>query len=166
MRWVDNDWCFRKCGRRMDVHMCRIFPKADQVFVRSDQPWQAVLPPSRLCTSLHTFPPHPPPQWYHKLDRIALRYCKAGTLGFVALKVLLDTAIFSPAHILGYFGVMNLGEGGSWQDLDRKVRTDFVPTLAAELAVWPAIQAANFKLVKVQYQLLVVNLLTILGKAI
>ena len=125
-----------------------------------------MLSPSRLCTSLHPSPPHPPPQWYHKLDRIALRYCKAGTLGFVALKVLLDTAIFSPAHILGYFGVMNLGEGGSWQDLDRKVRTDFVPTLAAELAVWPAIQAANFKLVKVQYQLLVVNLLTILGKAI
>lgn len=102
-------------------------------------------------------------QWYHKLDAVALRYYKPGSLGFVSLKVLLDTAVFSPLHILGYFAVMNMGDGGSWQDLKKKVSTDFIPTLTAELTVWPAVQAVNFKLVRVEYHLLVVNLLTILG---
>ncbi len=80
------------------------------------------------------------------------------------VQVLLDTVIFSPLHILGYFGVMNVGERGSWADFSRKVEVDFVPTLAAELAVWPAIQAANFKFIRVDYQLLAVNLLTIFGE--
>ncbi|KAL6779925.1 hypothetical protein ACKKBG_A14330 [Auxenochlorella protothecoides x Auxenochlorella symbiontica] len=103
--------------------------------------------------------------WYHKLDSIATRFHSPGSLRFVALKVLLDTVIFSPLHILGYFGVMNVGERGSWADFSRKVEVDFVPTLAAELAVWPAIQAANFKFIRVDYQLLAVNLLTIFDSA-
>lgn len=84
--------------------------------------------------------------------------------GPASMQVLVDTAVFSPVHILGYFAVMNAGEGGSWRALEAKVRTDFVPTLAAELAVWPALQAANFKYIRVDYQLLAVNLVTILGE--
>lgn len=84
--------------------------------------------------------------------------------GPAGTQVLVDTVVFSPVHILGYFAVMNAGEGGSWRALEAKVRTDFVPTLAAELAVWPALQAANFKYIRVDYQLLAVNLVTILGE--
>jgi hypothetical protein len=64
----------------------------------------------------------------------------------------------------GYFTLMSLGTGGSWDDVRQKIRQDFWPTLLAELAVWPPIQAANFKLVaSPNHQLLVVNLVTVLG---
>lgn len=90
---------------------------------------------------------------------------------------------------------MTLCEGGSLTDVQAKLRRDFWPTFSAELAVWPVVQvgraalqaagrpalaspsvphpaclpavcqAANFKLVPVQYQLLCVNFFTILGEA-
>lgn len=75
-----------------------------------------------------------------------------------------DTAIFGPLHVAGYFTHMTVCEGGTMADVRAKLRRDFWPTFSAELAVWPAVQAANFKLVPVQYQLLVVNTFTILGE--
>lgn len=42
---------------------------------------------------------------------------------------------------------------------------DFLPAFIAEVAVWPAIQAANFRWVPVAYQLLVVNAVTVLDSA-
>ena len=74
-----------------------------------------------------------------------------------------DTAIFGPLHVAGYFTHMVLSEGGTLGDVRRKLARDFWPTFSAELTVWPVVQTANFKLVPLQYQLLVVNLCTILG---
>jgi hypothetical protein len=89
---------------------------------------------------------------------------------------------------------MTLCEGGTLPDVKAKLRRDFWPTFSAELAVWPVVQvgrgllcraaagqsacrkaplpawppslwqAANFKLLPVQYQLLCVNMFTILGE--
>ena len=70
----------------------------------------------------------------------------------------------SPHDTVGYFAMMTLGSGGSLADVRRKLQHDFWPTLLAELTVWPPIQAANFKLVaSPSHQLLVVNLLTVIG---
>ncbi len=74
-----------------------------------------------------------------------------------------DTALFGPLHVAGYFAHMTVCEGGGLDDVKAKLRRDFWPTFSAELAVWPVVQAVNFKLVPVQYQLLVVNTFTILG---
>lgn len=100
--------------------------------------------------------------WYLGLDRAARALFRPGTLAFVGGKVVADTAIFGPVHVAGYFGYMTVLEGGGMPEVAAKLRKDFWPTFSAELAVWPVVQAANFKLVPVQYQLLVVNLFTIL----
>lgn len=99
--------------------------------------------------------------WYLKLDQLACQSFIPGTARFVAFKVIADSIIFGPLHISAFFTVMTLGEGGTMTDVQRKLRSDFWSTLAAEFAVWPAIQAVNFKFVPVTYQLLLVNALTI-----
>ena len=48
------------------------------------------------------------------------------------------------------------------EDVRRKIQHDFLPALTAEVAVWPGIQAINFWKVPLEYQLLVVNALTVL----
>jgi hypothetical protein len=35
-------------------------------------------------------------------------------------------------------------EGGGGAEFKKKMETDFLPTLAAEMAVWPAFQTFNF----------------------
>lgn len=45
--------------------------------------------------------------------------------------------------------------GGRWEALKAKMKQDFLPTLAAELAVWPVLQAINFSRVPLRHQLLV-----------
>jgi protein Mpv17 len=44
-------------------------------------------------------------------------------------------------------------------------QVDFWPTYAAELAVWPVVQAVNFSKVPVRHQLLVVNTFSLLDAA-
>ncbi|KAI3428656.1 hypothetical protein D9Q98_007479 [Chlorella vulgaris] len=100
--------------------------------------------------------------WYIGLDRAAAALLRPGTLAFVGGKVVADTAIFGPVHVAGYFTHMTLCEGGTLDDVRTKLRRDFWPTFSAELAVWPVVQAVNFKLVPVQFQLMVVNVFTIL----
>jgi hypothetical protein len=46
-------------------------------------------------------------------------------------------------------------------EFKRKMRVDFVPTLAAEVTFWPVIQGINFSCVPLKHQLLVVNTMTI-----
>ncbi|KIZ00261.1 Protein SYM1 [Monoraphidium neglectum] len=100
--------------------------------------------------------------WYMALDRAARALLTPGSFAFVGGKVIADTALFGPLHVAGYFTHMALCEGGGPEEVMRKLRRDFWPTFSAELTVWPVVQAANFKLVPVQFQLLVVNLFTIL----
>lgn len=100
--------------------------------------------------------------WYLGLDRAARAVFRPGSLAFVGGKVVVDTAVFGPAHVAGYFSYMTVLEGGGLPEIAAKLRRDFWPTFSAELAVWPVVQAANFKLVPLEYQLLVVNLFTIL----
>lgn len=80
-----------------------------------------------------------------------------GTAGFVGAKVALDEICFGPIHVAGYFAAVVLAEGGSLADVKAKVASDFGATYAAELAFWPAFQAANFWRVPPRHQLLAVN---------
>lgn len=50
-------------------------------------------------------------------------------------------------------------------EFKRKMRVDFVPTLAAEVSLWPIVQSVNFSVVPLQHQLLVINLFTIIDAA-
>jgi hypothetical protein len=127
--------------------------------------------------------------WYANLDRIVLALRKLGgvgaaataaaggaasatatattsTPGFIASKVLLDTAVMGPFYVAGYFAFgATVMDGGGWQDVRRKLEHDFLPTLAAEVCFWPAVQGVNFYRTPVHHQLLVVNALTVADAA-
>lgn len=101
--------------------------------------------------------------WYQYLDTAVRGAGLApGTARFVATKVLADTVIFGPIHVAAFFTVITLAEGGTWGDVKAKLERDMLPALAAEVAVWPGIQAVNFWKVPLDYQLLVVNGFTVL----
>ncbi|KAL4538778.1 hypothetical protein Ndes2526B_g02941 [Nannochloris sp. 'desiccata'] len=103
--------------------------------------------------------------WYIALDKGMKRVAVPGTAAFVGGKVLADTVIFGPFHVAAFFTIITLVEGGTLKDVKRKIDTDLVPALAAEVAIWPIIQAVNFWKVPVEYQLLVVNGFTVIDAA-
>lgn len=47
------------------------------------------------------------------------------------------------------------------QEVQHKLRQDFLPTMGAEIAIWPAYQAVNFARVPVQHQLLMCSIGTL-----
>jgi Mpv17 / PMP22 family len=95
--------------------------------------------------------------WYKWLDTFVSARLARGTVAFVASKVVLDEIFFGPIHVAGYFGGVTLAEGGTLADAVDKIKADFVSAYTAELAFWPAFQAANFWKVPVRHQLLAVN---------
>jgi hypothetical protein len=89
-----------------------------------------------------------------------------GTAQFIALKVLIDTAVMGPFYVGTFFAYgCAFIDGGGWGEFKRKMATDFVPTLALEVSLWPFVQSINFWKVPVQHQLLVVNSATIVDAA-
>eukprot|EP00882_Tetradesmus_deserticola_P022936 GHRQ01024942.1.p3 GENE.GHRQ01024942.1~~GHRQ01024942.1.p3 ORF type:complete len:111 (+),score=58.08 GHRQ01024942.1:434-766(+) len=56
-------------------------------------------------------------------------------------------------------------EGSGLQGFMQKMKVDFIPTYAAELALWPLVQTANFSYVPVRHQLLAVNTFSLLDAA-
>lgn len=101
--------------------------------------------------------------WYMTLDRMATRLFVEGSAKFIGFKVALDTAIFGPLHVLGYFSYMELGMGGTWAQAKAKIAKDFWPTFGAEIVIWPPLQTINFMHVPPTHHLLVVNIITIIG---
>jgi len=95
--------------------------------------------------------------WYGFLDQSVAKYIARGTLPFILSKVAVDEAVFGPLHVLGFFTFMTKAEGGSWKDVEEKIKRDFLSTYLAELAIWPAFQTFNFAKVPVRHQLLFVN---------
>jgi protein Mpv17 len=104
--------------------------------------------------------------WYHGIDKACARFFAPGTPQFIALKVAVDTAVMGPFYVSTFFafGCAFIDRSG-FGEFKRKMATDFVPTLALELSVWPFVQSINFWKVPVQHQLLVVNSATIVDAA-
>eukprot|EP00850_Spirogloea_muscicola_P021662 SM000257S08646 [mRNA] locus=s257:8966:10622:- [translate_table: standard] len=105
--------------------------------------------------------------WYEGLDafvrcRLALR---PGSARFVAAKLVADTAFFGPLHLLAFFTYMGLADGHSLRQVKEDVARDFLPAFMTEGAVWPFVQAANFRFVPVEHQLLFVNCVCLLDSA-
>lgn len=104
--------------------------------------------------------------WYLGIDKACAKIFQPGTAQFIALKVVIDTAIMGPYYVSTFFGFgCAVIDRSGWDDFKRKMRTDFVPTLALEVSVWPFVQSVNFWKVPVQHQLLVVNSATVVDAA-
>ena len=95
--------------------------------------------------------------WYHFLDKQALKYAAAGTIGFVAVKLGLEIALLHPIALLAFFVVVGLLGGESFAEIGKQLRRDYVSTLMLEVCLWTPLDLANFLFVPVRHQLLVVN---------
>lgn len=91
-------------------------------------------------------------KWFSFLSR-AFPITKAGALGPAMKRVAFDQLVFAPFGIACFFTVMTVAEGGGKRAVSNKLRDMYVPTLKANFLVWPAVQAINFRLMPVQFQL-------------
>jgi protein Mpv17 len=83
---------------------------------------------------------------------------KPKTPAFLVAKILVDSFVFGPIYLLAFYawGSALIDRTGV-EGFKAKITQDFVPTMCAELAIWPLFQAFNFSVVPVQHQLLAVN---------
>lgn len=96
--------------------------------------------------------------WYTRLDYYVNRIWPAASARNITLKVVLDTLIFNPLFLLAFFSSVSAIEGASASQIGDKLWRDFVPSYAVDAAIWPWVQAFNFRFVPAHHQLLVVNL--------
>ena len=96
---------------------------------------------------------------YSNLDNLVKLLARPNTPRFLITKIALDSFLFGPISVLAFYayGSMLIDREGL-AGFQEKVKKDFLPTFAAELAVWPLFQAANFSLVPLAHQLLAVNM--------
>lgn len=95
--------------------------------------------------------------WYALLERRALLLAKPGTRRLVGLKLAAEMVLLHPVSLVAFFGTVGLASGESAREVARQLRRDFWPTLALEWAMWAPLDIANFALVPVRHQLLLVN---------
>ncbi|GAB0097414.1 Mpv17-like protein [Sergentomyia squamirostris] len=96
--------------------------------------------------------------WYGVLDKhIHGRNVKIKTLK----KVALDQLVFAPVFMLAFLGVINTMKGFSMPEIKHKIHEDYVDILKTNYCIWPWIQLANFSVVPLNYQVLVVQFVAI-----
>ncbi|KAJ2035556.1 hypothetical protein IW146_005561 [Coemansia sp. RSA 922] len=70
----------------------------------------------------------------------------------LAKRVAMDQLLFAPLGIAGFFIGMNFMEGRNWESARIRLREYYLPTMAANYAVWPAVQTVNFGWVPTLYR--------------
>mmetsp|Transcript_20812 Transcript_20812/g.34403 ORF Transcript_20812/g.34403 Transcript_20812/m.34403 type:complete len:234 (-) Transcript_20812:96-797(-) len=97
-------------------------------------------------------------KWYRLLDQVAHVIVPSGRPSLlIATKLMLEIACLHPASLLAYFSVVGKLNGESLSTIQHQLRTDFLPTLLLEVALWTPLDVLNFSLVPVKHQLLVAN---------
>lgn len=91
-------------------------------------------------------------KWFRFLER-AFPITKASAFGPAMKRVVFDQLIYAPFGVGLFFVAMTAAEGGGRKAISHKLRDMYVPTLKANYVVWPAVQAINFRLMPVQFQL-------------
>lgn len=81
-------------------------------------------------------------------------------------KVLVDQLLFSPVSLVFYFSTMSTLEHGFDINLIKaKLHNNAWSTLVTNWSVWPFVQAINFKYIKVEHRLTVINVVAIFWNA-
>jgi protein Mpv17 len=98
--------------------------------------------------------------WYPYMDRICNRYKLALKYGLWAApiaKVAADEFLMDPPTLVLFFGYMTVCEGGTLQDFNAKLQTQFFPSWCTSLAVWPVVLLGTFRFLPVPVQAPVIN---------
>ncbi|KAL3903991.1 MAG: hypothetical protein SGILL_010238 [Bacillariaceae sp.] len=111
--------------------------------------------------------------WYGMLERIYGYLSKNLLLHISAsnnspavvammVKLFLDSILFSPTVVAGYFCVRSILEGSGFHGAKEKLKTKFLPTLFGAWKFWPLVNSVNFYFVPLQFQVLYMNVLSLL----
>ncbi|KIW72435.1 hypothetical protein PV04_00629 [Phialophora macrospora] len=76
----------------------------------------------------------------------------------IAARVLADQTLFATCNLAFFLSTMSVLEG---TDPKEKLAKSYLPGLKANWAIWPAVQAVNFKLVPLEHRVLVVNIVSL-----
>jgi hypothetical protein len=95
--------------------------------------------------------------YFMHLDRFVYKLYRPGNWRFLAVKVGVDAALFSPLSLAAFFSTVTFLEVNDIGAVKEKLKRDFLPTLACDLCVFPVVQIINFKYVPVRHQLLYFN---------
>mmetsp|Transcript_12494 Transcript_12494/g.22657 ORF Transcript_12494/g.22657 Transcript_12494/m.22657 type:complete len:254 (+) Transcript_12494:169-930(+) len=96
--------------------------------------------------------------WYQILESIVT--VENRVLG-LACRLLLDSIIFSPVTITGYFTVRTFLERKGLVTLRDKLQTKLKPALFAAWSFWPPVNIFNFSLVPLQFRVLYSNIMAL-----
>jgi hypothetical protein len=94
--------------------------------------------------------------WYPALDRILhtkFPQFKPGTFKFVATKAGLEQVFLGPIYTAAFFPFTTIGEGGSFDDLVKKLKQDYLQTLILDETCWLFLAPVLYGLTPVKYQL-------------
>ncbi|KAL7270463.1 Protein required for ethanol metabolism [Rhizina undulata] len=95
-------------------------------------------------------------KWYSFLQRRILIPNRPNAE--IVARVALDQLVFTPINLTLFFSAMSLLEGGGPAE---KLRGSFWTGLVSNWKVWPAVQLVNFRVVPLEYRLLVVNVVSL-----
>lgn len=120
-------------------------------------------------------------RWYCALDKICSIHFgfPQGSNRAVTFKVAVDTIIYTPIYtgtVLSYMTIVDLSTDKNRQTftddssflsqaLLNKIQSDYIPTLLAELLIWPGYMVLVYKYLPVRYQLLAENFLNVFDSA-
>ncbi|CAM6033707.1 unnamed protein product [Sphagnum compactum] len=105
--------------------------------------------------------------WYEALESVCINRLKLkpNSFRFITTKVMADTFLFGPVHLLAFFTYMGLASGKPWDEVKHDVKRDFLPSYMTEGLGWAIVQVANFRFVPVRHQLLYVNCFCLVDSA-
>ncbi len=75
----------------------------------------------------------------------------------VVTKVFIDQTMWNPVFSLCYFGYLNVAEGKSMSDYERKCKADLKTAVVGSWTVWVPAHLVNFAFVPPQQRLLYIN---------
>lgn len=98
-------------------------------------------------------------RWYPLLKRIKISKNEfTNTMARVAI----DQFCWAPIGVGLYFTSIGIMEGHNLSTIKQKLETVYFKTLLTNWCVWPLFQTANFQFVAVQYQLVAVNVASVI----
>lgn len=85
---------------------------------------------------------------YEALERVCINGLKLrpNSVRFIVTKVLSDTFVFGPVHLLAFFTYMGLASGRPWEIVKQDVQRDFIPTFMTEGTGWMCVQVRKYSL--------------------
>jgi len=98
--------------------------------------------------------------WYKLLFGKLTISIKDPIIGLV-VQILLDSIIFSPVTVSGYFTLRSIMEGSGIEGIKDKLSTRLVKTVFGAWKFWPAANIINFGLIPLEFRVLYMNVLSI-----